>query len=67
MALVKLVFWKGKFIFKAHYPSTEKPRSQVGFETRTDPEMSALETTSAPVSPSIQTGNFSYVTNAVRF
>ena len=53
-----LFFWKGKGqipFFKAHHPSTEKPKALVGFEPRTEPELGTGDShsTSTPPPPPV--------------
>ena len=54
-----MFFWKGKgqipFVFKAHYPSTEKPKALVGFKPRTEPELGTGDShsTSTPLPPDV--------------
>ena len=58
---LNLFFWKGKGqipffkipFFKAHHPSTEKPKALVGFEPRTEPELGTGDShfTSTPLPP----------------
>ena len=54
MALLKLVFWKGKGqipFFKVYHPSTEKPKALVGFELRTEPELGTGDSHSTSTPP----------------
>jgi len=49
-----LFFWKGKGqipFFKAHHPSTEKPKALVGFKSRTEPELDTGDSHSISTPP----------------
>ena len=61
MALLKLVFWKGKRqipFFKVYHPSTEKPKALVGFELRTEPELGTGDSHSTSTPPPPHRGKY---------